>query len=345
MNGDRLVVVAGSTETAAVEGITAAGADPAARERTPSVDAEVCAYGRPCSTETIPTSPSGTPTPAVVTRAATQAASVPVSVVDGGLAAPTLAPVVPTDASPGGDIRAPTPVPDARAIVARGETIGRRLPGDRLVIGETIPGGTTTALGVLTALGEPTAVSSSLPENPLERKRAVVETGLAASDLSRGEAAGEPVAAVRSMGDPVLAAVYGIARGATDAGRPAVLGGGTQLATVAAMLAHAGRDPPPVATSSFVAADESAGIDRLTDAVGATLRVTDPAFDDRPDHPATAGYLAGEAKEGVGMGGALDLIESSDTTMAALREQIVAVYDDLLVDAPIQPDGGSGREQ
>ena len=39
---------------------------------------------------------------------------------------------------------------------------------DYLVIGESIPGGTTTALGVLSALGVKAEgkVSSTLPENP-----------------------------------------------------------------------------------------------------------------------------------------------------------------------------------
>ncbi len=325
---DRLVVVAGTTKTANVAGITAAGASRAARTRTPSIDAELCVYGEPVSASRLPTSPGGTPTPALVTRAATTAADVPVSVVDAGLGAPTVAPVIPTDGSTGGDVRTAKPVPDADRIVERCRTIGRRLPGDRLVIGETIPGGTTTALGVLAALGEPELVSSSLPDNPVETKRELVETGLAASDLGRGDCAGDPVAAVRCLGDPVLAGVYGLTVGARAAGRDVLLGGGTQLATVAAMLAHAGQRPPPVATTPFVARDESADIERLTTAVGTELRVTEPGFGE--DHPATSGYLAGEAKEGVGMGGALAAAAEAGVAPATVRDRTIRLYDRLV---------------
>lgn len=46
-------------------------------------------------------------------------------------------------------------------------------------------------------------------------------------------------------------------------------------------------------------------------------------------------YLRGEAKEGVGMGGALDLIaESPDHEMNALHDRIATVYDRLLADVP-----------
>ena len=38
---------------------------------------------------------------------------------------------------------------------------------DCLVIGESIPGGTTTALAVLKALGFDAKVSSSIPNNPM----------------------------------------------------------------------------------------------------------------------------------------------------------------------------------
>jgi len=46
----------------------------------------------------------------------------------------------------------------------------------------------------------------------------------------------------------------------------------------------------------------------LADDLGLTLAATDPAFGES-DHPAMAAYARGEAKEGVGMGGALALSE------------------------------------
>ncbi|TKX84236.1 TIGR00303 family protein, partial [Halorubrum sp. SS5] len=57
------------------------------------------------------------------------------------------------------------------------------------------------------------------------------------------------------------------------------------------------------------------------------------------DHPALAAYARGEAKEGVGMGGALALAERAGVADAAVRDQIAAVTDRLLADrAPRDPD-------
>lgn len=333
-SGSQLVVVAGSTETAEIDGITAAGSDRAARMQTPSVDAELCVYGRPVSVPTLPVSPSGTPTPALVTRAAASAADATVRVADAGLAVRTAAPTIDLCGSPGGDVQSPEPVPDAREIIERARTVGRQFPADRLVIGETIPAGTTTALGTLAALGAPEVVASSLPENPLARKQRIVERGLKASDRSRGDCAGTPVEAVRLQGDPVLAGVFGLATGAMDAGKSVVLGGGTQLATVAAMATHAGYSPPPVATTAFLAADGA--IRELTDAIGCSLRVTDPAFEET--HPATAGYLAGEAKEGVGMGGALAIAADAGVPPAHIRTRVIELYENVTGDEDVAGD-------
>ncbi|MUW15878.1 TIGR00303 family protein, partial [Halorubrum sp. CBA1125] len=69
MTDATLVVVAGTTATAAIDGISAAGADPTLRAHTPSADLEIVADGRPAPSSPVPVSPAGCPTPAVVTRA------------------------------------------------------------------------------------------------------------------------------------------------------------------------------------------------------------------------------------------------------------------------------------
>jgi NaMN:DMB phosphoribosyltransferase len=63
------------------------------------------------------------------------------------------------------------------------------------------------------------------------------------------------------------------------------------------------------------------------------LYATDPGFGGR-SHPAMAAYAAGEAKEGVGMGGALWLADREGVSMAQVRERLVAVYDRLTEEAP-----------
>jgi uncharacterized protein (TIGR00303 family) len=326
------VPIAGSTETARIEGISAAGADSELMAHTPSADLEILTYGQPVLAPVVPVAPSGCPTPAVVTRAARELLGFETYAIDSGLARPTGAPTVAFGDEPGSDIRDPEPVPNAVEIYERARAFGRALPKEEIVIGETIPGGTTTALGVLTVLGERETVSSSLPANPLSLKREVVEEALAASDLSAGGAAGDPVRAITAVGDPVLAAVSGLAIGALDSGTEVLLAGGKQMAAAGALVRHAGIEAPlAIATTSFLAEDGSSRIDALAAGLDLDLTVTDPGFD-ALDHPAADAYVAGEAKEGVGMGGALATIERSSVPMADLREQVLAVYDRLLAD-------------
>lgn len=323
----RFVLVAGTTHTAAIEGISAAGADPALMAHTPAADAEILEYGTTVRSPVVPVSPSGCPTPAVVSRAVRELVEFPVTVVDAGMAEPTGAPVVEMDASPGESVRDAAPVPEAGDLFATARQFGGSLPDDHIYVGETIPGGTTTALGVLTALGERASVSSSLPENPVDLKTDVVESGLDASAVSPGDAVGDPETAVRTMGDPVLAVVAGLTLGALEAGIEVTLAGGTQLLAAAALVRHADVEASiTLATTTFLVEDDSADVRRLASDLDVQVRVADPGFD-ATDHPAMAAFARGEAKEGVGMGGLLSVAEEADVHDRRIREQVAAVYD------------------
>jgi len=318
------LVVAGTTETAQIDGISAAGADPELLTHTPSADLEILRYGQPVQSPVVPVSPTGCPTPAVVTRAVCECLECTPVAIDAGLAQPTAAPTKQLGTAPGRDIREPTAVPTAQERFESARAFGRSLPEEELLIGETIPGGTTTALAVLCALGERPTVSSSLATNPLPLKRSITEEALESSGLERGGAARKPLEAVECMGDPVLAVVFGVLVGATEAGTTVTLAGGTQLLAASALARHHGVEAPlSVATTSFVAEDDSAGLRELASDLAVEVEVTDPSFESR-DHPALNAYVAGEAKEGVGMGGALALLERSEHSMADLRDRTVA---------------------
>lgn len=326
----RVVLFAGTTRTAEIDGISAAGADPDVMAHTPSADAEILEYGRPVRAPVVPVSPSGCPTPAVVTRAVRDLVGFETTVVNAGLAEPTAAPTVSVGARPGADIREADPVTTAPGAFAAARDFGRSLPDEELWVAETIPGGTTTALGVLTALGEEAAVSSSLPDNPVERKREVVSTALDASRLEPGDAASDPKRAVRHVGDPVLATASGFVVGAAESGTKVTLAGGTQLVAVAALARHAGLESSlSQATTSFVADDPTADVRTAAANLDVDLTVTDPGFEGS-DHVAMRRYAVGEAKEGVGMGGALALAEKAGVSMAAVRERIEVVYENLV---------------
>jgi hypothetical protein len=84
---------------------------------------------------------------------------------------------------------------------------------------------------------------------------------------------------------------------------------------------------PTDAPTSFVADDPSIDLDRAASALDLSVTVTDPKFTD--DHPATAAFNAGEAKEGVGMGGALALADRTGLPMDDVRGGLLEVYDRL----------------
>jgi len=322
----RFVLVAGTTATTQIDGLSTAVADPELRLHTPSAVAELIEYGHLVRAPALPVSPTGWPTPAAVTRAVREVVGFETLAIDAGLAEPTGAPTVGVGANPGRDVREADPVPTAPGAWVAARDLGRALPDDELVIGETIPGGATTALGVCRALGvdsevskkprensevskkprEDSEISPSLPENQRELRREVVDAGFEASDITPGEAAYRPELAVRFLGDPVLAVVAGLTVGALESGTDVVLGGGTRMFTAAALIRHAGvATRLTVATTTYLAEDVDAAtaVDRLD----CDLVVTDPGFADRDD--ALARYVAGDAKEGAGMGGALWLAE------------------------------------
>ncbi|WP_254274147.1 nicotinate-nucleotide--dimethylbenzimidazole phosphoribosyltransferase [Haloarcula marina] len=329
-DGTRVVLVGGTTETARRDGISAAGADPELMNQTPGADAEVITYGRPVRADAVPVSPTGCPTPALVTRAVRELLGFETVVVDGGLADPTGAPTVSVGAGVGRDIAEQDPVPTAHGAFEAARQFGRALPADEVWLAETIPGGTTTALGVLRALGEDAMVSSSLPSNPTGQKERVVDEGLAASSLEPGDAAGDPKRAVRRMGDPVLATLAGMTVGAVESDTPVTLAGGTQQIAAAALVRHAGYEGRlGVATTAYVADDETATFRESAAALDLDVTVTDPGFE-QSDHVGMERFVAGEAKEGAGMGGALALADRAGIPMADVRARFAAVYDRLL---------------
>jgi NaMN:DMB phosphoribosyltransferase len=301
--------VAGTTETPRIDGRSTASDDGDRWTATPTAVAELIEYGRLVRASCAPTGGAGRPSPAVVTRAARECTGFETLVVDAGLADPTGAPTVDVGAKPGRDVRGPDPVPTAPGAWAVARELGRALPDDELVVGESISGGTTTALGVCRALGVEVPVPSTLPEHALARGRTVIDAAFEASDVDPGGAAHHPKLAVRFVGDPVLAVVAGLTDGALASGTDVILGGGTRMLTAAALVRHAGvADPLTVASTSGLATDLD--LPATAAELNCEAVVADPVFDER------SGVLArddAETVEGAGVGGALVLAERAGT--------------------------------
>jgi uncharacterized protein (TIGR00303 family) len=319
--------VLSNTKTAHIPKLSAAGKTAELTDYTPAGDAELMDTGNIISVPVLPmTPPYDTPTPAIMTRSALKLTDVPYHFINSGLIVTPEVPCIDLKAKPGEDIREPIAVIDVQGIYERAKLLAKRLRNhlDLVIIGESIPGGTTTAMGVLMALGYNGNVSSSADENPLELKRKVVEEGMKASGLTFGCLRDDPMKAIACMGDPMMAAVIGLVAGFQDTDVTVVLAGGTQMAAVYALLKHLGLNTEKlaIATTRYVLEDKSANFIELTRTLGVpVVYIADPGFG-KSSLKGLHRYETGTIKEGAGAGGAMYLAGLFGITQDEFRAEV-----------------------
>ena len=302
--------VIGSTETSLIEGITVAGASPQLTLYTPAADVEYLLLGRCKCMESIPITPEGIPTPALITRAALRLVDAPALVVDGGSYVKPSVPHVDVGGGPGRNIRAGLAIDYERVLESyrRSVALGRELSKlcDYLVIGESVPAGTTTALAVLTALGvdAKNKVSSAMPNNPHGLKIKVAEEALMKAGLAPSSS-NDPFEVVSRVGDPMMPCFAGLVVGAVDRA-PVIMAGGTQMAAVAAVikfLREDALDNVVVGTTRWIIEDRSSDLRGLISQV-AEVPIAAAVLDfSRSSIEGLRFYERGYVKEGVGAGG------------------------------------------
>jgi len=321
------VATIATTETGKIPGLSAAGANPDFTDFTPPADAELLLLGKCRSIQGVPITPDGIPTPASITTSALHLADIPVLVVNGGVKVRPQIPYIDVNGSPGRDIRTGDSVDNVEEVIERAKGVGEHLAkvSDYLVIGESIPGGTTTALGVLTALGINAygKVSSTLPENPHNLKSEVVNAGLKAATEKFGDIKGDPIKAVSAVGDPMMAAVAGLVIGASKQA-PVLMAGGTQMTAVLAVinaLDSSALCNVAVGTTRWVAKDATSDICGIVQQF-CEVPILAADLDFGPSqYPGLRIYETGLVKEGVGAGGAA--IAAMAKTDGAVDKQIL----------------------
>jgi len=302
----------GSTKTSTIPGLSVAGATPDLTLFTPACDVEYLVYGEPRSFNAIPVTPEGIPTPAVITRSCLNICQIPYVVVDAGSA---VEPKIPHVRLPsrtiGESIRTGRALPYevAKALYEEAKALARMLRGvDVYLLGESIPGGTTTTLGILSALGYDAwgKVSSASPSNPHQLKEMIVREGLERSGLKVDEARRDPLKAVSALGDPVHVSMAGFLDGALKSGAKVVLAGGTQMSSVLAIAKHMNIElrGVVVATTRWVAYDPSSNIFALMRSVDSSVPIVSMNLDfSESPYEGLRYYEKGYVKEGTGAGG------------------------------------------
>ena len=348
----RTLLLLAATDTAAVPGISAAGASPQARLGTAAADAELLLLGpggRRC--HALPPLPAGV-SPALISHVVLSQLGLleRTQVLDLGCA---IAAAVPHLRLPGLESAGPArclstgqALASARvaALVQRGSAWGRRWdPAEPLLLAECVPGGTTTALAVLEGLGVAASglVSGSLRQPAHGLKSALVAQGLAAAGFEKAELAAvadplafaEPLNVLAALGDPMQAFAAGLVGEAAVRGVPVLLAGGSQMAAVLALalaVAPPGQRPAladrlVVATTAWVAEEAGSNLALLLERIGARWQVR-PRLEVAAlrfhgcSSAALRDYERGYVKEGVGAGGLALLWQLAGRQPGALAE-------------------------
>jgi uncharacterized protein (TIGR00303 family) len=342
------LLVISYTNTSHISGITAAGQNKDLIKYTSPADAEFLYHGRCSCIDSVPVTPNGMPTPAIITKAALDMADIPLLVVDAGSSIQPDIPFVSTGLNPGNDIRSGKALDKEHVEkgLRHGELIGSQLAkmSNMIIIGESIPGGTTTALGVLVGLGIDAwdKVSSSLQHNPHALKKEVVIEGMNKADLPLGNFANDPIKVIAAVGDPMIPVVTGLAYGISRSGSHVMLAGGTQMAAILATIRAMNRSLNNlcIGTTRYIAEDHSSDIRGILSEINSDspIYAADLHFEDSKRDGIRA-FSRGFVKEGAGAGGvciAAMLKSRGSLTGSSILSSIESRYDELMMDKNVQ---------
>ncbi|MEM1931198.1 MAG: TIGR00303 family protein [Sulfolobales archaeon] len=313
---DRVISVyfIASTKVSTIPGISLAGANPELTLYTPALDVEYLTLGVPKSLSVVPTTPEGIPTPALLTKVALELSGIPHLVVDCGS---YIDPQIPHVDIPGKAVGGRIDLEDSLTpeVVSKlfegSRTLGKMLgaKSSLLVVGESMPGGTTTAMATMEALGYRATgrVSSASPSNPHDLKRRVFEC--AVKRVGKSLPLVEALEAVRHFGDPLHISITGFLAGALERDARVLLAGGTQMCAVLALARTLGvrfDGRVAIGTTRWIVEDRSSDLSGLVKDIYPEVPVVYADVDfSGAKYWGLRAYEEGYVKEGVGAGGTL----------------------------------------
>ena len=313
LKGTADFLLAGSvTRTCEIEGITQAGI-PGMIPLTPTLDAEFIVNEKVFSLGELAETPTGVPTPALITRAIHKLNPFSsIEILDLGLdTQPQNSIVHNFDIAPSDSIATGANI-DAKEVFAKGMAFGKsyELKGSYLILGESTPSGTTTALASALALGYDCQndFSSSFLDVPNDIKSKTVQQALSLidDDMNNFEK-------LSIVSDNMLLFCAGFLLEASRRFH-IVLAGGTQMVACLLIadklkedvLMRLKSDNITLATTQWVAQDKNSDIAHLLSLLSYTPHAIYTTFSfAKTEIPVLKKYDEGEAKEGVGAGACL----------------------------------------
>jgi len=303
-----------NTKTANIEGITQAGIS-GMIHLTPTLDSEFVCTGEVRSLENIAKTPKGVPTPALITRGIHLLTPYGrIELLDLGL---EVKPKIDHfklhnfNIKPSQSIAKGASI-DAQDIFQKGLEFGKNYncKDEYIILGESVPSGTTTAMA--TAIGLKYKVSncfsSSFKNVPSDIREKTLK--LALSNLAHKD---DIFQILSKVADNMLVFNAGFILGINNQTK-IVLAGGTQMACVLLIVDRILQlmggtmksSNLALCTTKWVAHDKNSDIKALLELLRFPINAYYADFDfNLAQHPALKLYDQGEAKEGVGAGGAL----------------------------------------
>ena len=308
------ILALSNTKTYEIEGITQAGI-PGMIHLTPTLDSEFVTTGTVRSLVNIAETPKGVPTPALITRAVHLLHPFKnIQLLNLGLEVEPKVDyfkiynfsIKPSDSiDKGANI-------DANAIFQKGLKFGQdyQCSDDYIILGESVPSGTTTATATAVALGYDCKdkFSSSFKDVPNNIRETTIQKAL--QNITKED---DLFDILSKVSDNMQIFVAGFILGLNNK-IPLILAGGTQMASVLlivnkileVMQGELNTSNLALATTLWVVKDQNSDIKGLLELLDFNINSYNSDFSfDSSNHPALKLYDEGEAKEGVGAGAAL----------------------------------------
>lgn len=323
------LLAASVTRTCEIEGITQAGIA-GMIPLTPTLDAEFITNEKVFSLGEVAETPTGVPTPAIITRAVHNLTPFStIEILNLGLdTIPQNCTCHNFDIEPSNSISEDANI-DVLSVFKKGMMFGKsyELKGNYLILGESTPSGTTTAMATVLALGYDCKddFSSSFKDSPDGIKNETVARALSLinDDMSNIEK-------LSKVSDNMLIFCAGFLLEASRRFH-VVLAGGTQMAACLLvadklkedMLMRVKDANITLATTSWVAKDEKSNIQHILSQLSFTPHALYSTFSfSDATIPILHKYDEGEAKEGVGAGAAICFAYTNGVNNSILLEQI-----------------------
>lgn len=299
------VLAGGYTKTAEIEGITVAGL-PGFIEYTPALDMEVLHFGYPKSMPDIAKAPDGPPSPVLIAMAAKELAPFALEFVDTGLTVVPKCPHTKVGDGCAESILKGSGV-EAKKLYDKGALYGQSIKdkSDYFILSECVPAGTTTAYAVVKAMGyecDGYFASSSAESSVKTLKQATVDNALSNIGYDKND----PFDVISKFGDTMQPFIAGAATELSKY-KPVILGGGTQMAAVCALIkAISGSEPfsnISLITTEWIAKDKNSDIRGLLSKIEGGINAFYPAFNfANSKYKNLRIYEEGAVKEGIGAG-------------------------------------------